>query len=185
MRKIAKENAENYREIFSYPDEYYEISFLKATVLSTLPFEQYVQYVRQCVKNFDNWGICDSFKPKCLRKHRDEYLPYLEEFFSTDKEFSQRHVLVTLLFYYIEEPYYPLIERYLRLADTTYYYVYMAAAWLTAEVLIKDFEKGVDLLTSGILDGKTRNKAIQKARESFRLNKEQKERLKALKIKIR
>ena len=60
----------------------------------------------------------------------------------------------------------------------------MAAAWLTAEILVKHFGEGVRFLQEGALDAKTHNKAIQKAVESFRLNKEQKEQLKALKIKI-
>ena len=61
------------------------------------------------------------------------------------------------------------------------YYVHMAAAWLTAEILIKRYEYGLALLDKNILPTKTHNKAIQKARESFRLTKEQKDYLKSLK----
>ena len=61
----------------------------------------------------------------------------------------------------------------------------MAAAWLEAEVLIKCYDYGVRILQSRILPPKTHDKAIQKARESFRLTKEQKGFLQSLKIKKR
>jgi hypothetical protein len=58
----------------------------------------------------------------------------------------------------------------------------MAVAWLTAEILIKEYEYGVSVLKRGILTAKTHNKAIQKAIESYRLTNEQKETLRSLKI---
>ena len=61
----------------------------------------------------------------------------------------------------------------------------MAAAWLTAEILVKCYDKGVKLLESGILAPATHDKAIQKARESYRLTPEQKGFLNSLKIKTR
>ena len=57
----------------------------------------------------------------------------------------------------------------------------MGAAWLLAEVLVKFYDAGMRFLKEGALDGRTKNKAIQKARESFRLTDEQKNYLKSLK----
>jgi protein associated with RNAse G/E len=87
-----------------------------------------------------------------------------------------------MLFYYTEEEYLELICSYLKRADTTHYYVYMASAWLTAEVLIKHYDFGLQILHSRILDEKTHNKSIQKAKESFRLIDDQKTFLNTLKI---
>ena len=131
----------------------------------------------------DNWALSDCFKPKCLKKYRDDFLPELEKLFSDGKEFYQRYVLVVLLSEYVEQKYLPLIENYLKRADTQPYYVHMAAAWLTAEVLIKEYNYGVEILKKGLLERKTHNKAIQKAIESYRLTQEQKEFLRSLKIK--
>ena len=61
----------------------------------------------------------------------------------------------------------------------------MAVAWLTAEILIKHFDYGVLILKEGVLPSKTHDKAIQKAIESYRLSKEQKEFLRSLKIKTK
>lgn len=57
----------------------------------------------------------------------------------------------------------------------------MGAAWLIAEVLVKFYGEGVRYLQMSALDAKTLNKAVQKARESYRLTEEQKNSLKSLK----
>ncbi len=183
LRALAKKYKDFFDDVFFFPDEYYEVTFIKATILSELPFERYVLYAESQIKKFDNWAVCDSFKPKSIRKKLREYLPYLERFFQTEEEFFQRHVLVMLLCYYIEEKYYPIIEQFLRCANTNLYYVYMASAWLVAEILIKDYDEGKRLLNLRFLSSKVHNKSIQKAIESYRLTKEQKEELKTLKIK--
>lgn len=183
MRLLAKKWGKDFEKLFSFPDEYFEVAFIKSAALASLPFDKYVVYVEKILGAFDNWAVCDCFKPKCVRMHKEEYLPYLKRFFATEKEFFQRHVLVTLLFYYIEPAYFAEIESFLRQADTSKYYVHMAAAWLVAEILIKDYEEGKRLLSLRFLPQKTQDKAIQKARESYRLTQEQKEELKTLKIK--
>ena len=75
-------------------------------------------------------------------------------------------------------------EGWLVQDDTEKYYVHMAAAWLTAEILVKYYDFGLKLLQNKVLQPKTHNKAIQKAKESYRLTKEQKGTLESLKIKI-
>ncbi|MBQ8427776.1 MAG: DNA alkylation repair protein [Clostridia bacterium] len=185
LRKIAKEAFAFREEILAYPDEYFEVTLTKAMVIASLPFAEYLKQIESLLDKFDNWAVCDLFKPKCIAKNKEAYLPYLEKFFHTQKEFLQRHVLIVLLTDYIEPRYYPLIERFLSEADTDNYYVYMASAWLTAEILVKDYEEGIRILQSEILDSKTHNKAIQKAKESYRLTKQQKEELNTLKNKKR
>jgi 3-methyladenine DNA glycosylase AlkD len=94
-----------------------------------------------------------------------------------------RYTLVTLLSYYIDDKYLDKVESFIKRADTSAYYVYMAVAWLVAEILIKRYDRGVAIIKSGALDKRTHNKAIQKAKESFRITKERKEFLNSLKIK--
>ena len=69
----------------------------------------------------------------------------------------------------------------MRRAKTEFYYVHMAVAWLLAEILIKCYDNGVLILQDRLIDEKTHNKGIQKALESFRLTKEQKDFLRSLK----
>ncbi len=181
MRKIAKQLQGLEEQVFAYPDDIYEVTFIKLTLVSTLPYDKFLLYVEDCVSKMDNWAMCDSFKAKCIQAYKKEYLYVLEKIFYNGGEFYERYVLVALLNDYVQTEYIPTIIHYLKKADTKRYYVSMAAAWLTAEILIKEYESGVFILKQGILEEKTHNKAIQKARESFRLTKEQKDYLTSLK----
>ena len=60
----------------------------------------------------------------------------------------------------------------------------MAAAWLLAEVLIKDYNKGFEFLNSTMCDINIKLKAISKACDSFRVTDEQKTQLKALRAEL-
>lgn len=182
MRKIAKTYTGDIEELLAFPDTYFEVTFIKLVRVSSLPYEQFILYLDKCVSLLDNWATCDCFKAKCIIKHKAEFLPILSRLFENGGEYYQRYALVTLLSAYMEKQYLPLVEKYLLRADTTQYYVYMAAAWLMAEILIKHYEYGVTLLKKRALDTKTHNKAIQKAIESFRLTEEQKDYLRSLKI---
>jgi len=183
MRKIAKENEWNVEELLAFSDEYFEVIFIKLAVVSSLPYEEFVRCVEKCVSLIDNWACCDCFKAKCIEKHKEEFLPVLIRLFKNGGEFSVRFVLVTLLTFYVEEKYLPFVREYIAQTNPSAYYVHMALAWLTAEILVKYYDYGVSLLKENLLTKRTHNKAIQKATESFRLTKQQKEYLRSLKIK--
>lgn len=184
MRSLAKKYLPQIKELFTLPDEYYEVTFIKLSAASLLPYGEFIKVVDDCVKLIDNWATCDCFKAKCIKKHKREFLPFIEAYLGVNREFYQRYALVTLLHFYVEEEYLDLIFESVLKADTNYYYVHMAAAWLISEVLVKNFPSGVEFLKQNKLDRETQNKAIAKACESFRLTKEQKEYLKTLKRKI-
>ena len=183
LRKLAKAYKGELDEILTFPDEFYEVTFIKLSVAALQPYDRFVEVLPDCVAAIDNWGTCDSFKTSSIKRHKAEFLSILEKLFAHGGEFYERYVLVTLLGYYVEEAYLPVISEYLRRINDENYYVYMGAAWLTAEVIVKYYDEGVDLLKSRLLSPKTHNKAIQKARGSFRLTTEQKEFLNSLKIK--
>lgn len=184
LRKIAKKYVNAVDELMRVPDEYYEVTFVKLTAVSLLKWENFIDYVDECVSLIDNWATCDCFVPKCIAKHKEEFLSYIFKYAACDKEFYQRFALTTLLHFYVEEKYLCTITDTVGSVNTANYYVHMAAAWLIAEMLVKYYDYAKHLLTdglNGVLDAKTHNKAIQKACESFRLSDEQKTYLKGLK----
>ena len=183
LRKLAKEYACNFEKIFEFPDEYYEVVFLKLAQVSALPYDKFVQYLPQCIALIDNWALCDSFRATSIKKNKEIFLPMLQTIFMDGEEYAQRYPLVVLLTEYIEERYFSAIEQFIQSATTERYYVHMAVAWLLAEILVKEYAYGVKLLQKGFTDDKTHDKAIQKAIESYRLNNEQKEYLRSLKIR--
>ena len=180
LRKLAKRYKNVIDPIISLNDEYYEVTFIKLQAVALLPYEQFINYVDKCVSLLDNWATCDSFAPKCIGGRKEEFLPYIYEYLNGG-EFSQRFALTTLLHFYVEEKYLKLISDTVMKSNRDLYYVHMAAAWLIAEVLVKFYEQGVEFLKLNRLDKKTHNKAIQKACESYRLTKEQKDFLRGLK----
>ena len=145
LRKFAKEWKGEWREILGFPNEYYEIVFLKCAVAGALPFEEFC-------------AVADG------------------------REFVVRFALVTLLRYYTEEKYLPLIFESVERCGADRYYVETAAAWLLAEVLVKYYDEGVAFLRENRIPKKIRNRAIRKARESFRLDSARKETLRKMKL---
>ncbi|MCM1438934.1 MAG: DNA alkylation repair protein [Roseburia sp.] len=199
LKKIAKRYKNAINPLLCCNDDYYEVTFIKLQAVALLPYEEFIKYVDRCVSLIDNWATCDSFAPKCIAGHKEEFMPYIYGFLGTDgnvkaTEFTQRFALTTLLHFYVEEKYLETIfDTVQEDADLGLYYVHMAAAWLIAEVLVKYYDEGVAFLKCNaecydkegkgreFFDLKTHNKAIQKACESFRLTKEQKDFLKGLK----
>ena len=182
LRKLAKQFKGDVDNLLAFPDDYYEVVFIKLTAVSNLKYDEFLKYVDLSVSLIDNWASCDCFTPKCIEKHRYDFLPYIEKYLSVDREFYQRFALTTLLHYYVDEEFLDTIFDAIKMANTEkYYYVHMAVSWLMAEVMVKYYEKGIRFLQSETLDKKTHNKAIQKANESFRLSEEQKNYLKGIK----
>lgn len=190
LRKLAKKYAANLENLLTFPDEYYEVTFIKLTAVSLLPYDKFINYADVCVLLINNWATCDCFTPKCIAKHKEEFLPFVYKFLDDGKacEFSQRFALTTLLHYYVDEEHLPFIFKAVTTADLNYYYVHMAAAWLIAEAAVKYYDRTLEFLLQNyenggkILNKKTHNKSIQKALESYRLTPERKIFLKGIKL---
>lgn len=182
LRLLAKEWKGEEDVFLSFPDEFYEITFLKCALVGALKYEEFIKRVDKVVPLLDNWATCDTFTAPCVGKHREEFLPFIERYLQSEEEFTVRYGLVMLLHYYVEEKYLPLIFDCVRGLVKDDYYIMMAAAWLVAEVLVKYYDKGVRFLQEGNLPKTTHNKAIQKAVESFRITNEEKAFLKSLRL---
>lgn len=181
LRRIAKKYFLRVDELLEFPDDFYEVVFIKLTAVSLLEYGEFLKRVEGCVKLIDNWATCDCFTPKCVLKHREEFLPYIKKYLSSEGEFEKRFALTTLLHYYVCEDYLYTIFKLLDGCDTSAYYVHMAAAWVVAEALVKFYPQTVEYLAKHSLDIKTHNKAISKACESLRLSDGQKKYLKGIK----
>ncbi|MFW5647387.1 MAG: DNA alkylation repair protein, partial [Acetivibrio ethanolgignens] len=105
---------------------------------------------------------------------------YLE----SDREYFIRFGVVMLLDYYVDGEY---LEKLYAVFDSIHhegYYVKMAVAWALSVCYVK-FPKETRryLENNKALDDFTYNKAIQKTCESYRVEPEEKERLKTMKRK--
>ena len=143
LRALAKEWKGEADTFLGFPDDYYEITFLKCALAGALKYEEFIKRVDKLVPLLNNWATCDTFDAPCVKKHREEFLPFIKKYLQSDKEFTVRYGLVMLLHYYVEEEYLPLIFESVRNLKKNDYYIMMGAAWLIAEVLVKHYEEGV------------------------------------------
>lgn len=186
LRKLAKKYSGKYELFTQFPNEYYEVVFLKLTLAAQLPYEGFVAVLDDCVRLITDWALCDLFTTQCIKKRRDDFILYIKKYLAAGDgyynggEYARRFSLRILLSFYVEEKYLPFIFESISCCNPDKYYVVMGAAWLLAEVLIKHYEAGFKYLHSTTCDINVKNKAISKACDSFRVSAERKAELKAL-----
>lgn len=166
------------------PHEYYDEDMLHGIIISELKdrdeclaeLERFLPYV-------DNWAVCDVISAKALGKNRELLLGRIKVWSESDDVYTCRFGLEMLMTYFLDdgfEPAYFEIPARVRMDE---YYVKMMIAWFFATALAKQWDDAIVYIEDGRLDMWTHNKAIQKARESYRITAEQKEYLKTLKMK--
>lgn len=182
LRKLAKGLKGELDALLTFPDDYYEVTWLKCAVAALLPYTQFVAVVDALVGLLDNWATCDMFAPACIARHRDLFKPNVLRYLADDRVFVRRFALTTLLHFYVVEGELAFVFECLRQADSEEYYVSMAAAWLTAEVLVKFYDAGKAFLAEGKLSHATARRAVRKACESLRISDAKKAELRAMKV---
>lgn len=164
------------------PHTYYEENNLHAFLIEKIrDFDQALAALEAFLPYIDNWATCDALAPKVFAKHTDKLLPHIKLWIASNRTYTVRYGLGTLMRYYLDEHFKP---AYLTLAASVRseeYYVNMMIAWFFATALAKQYDAALTILSEHKLDVWTHNKAIQKARESFRITDEQKVYLKTLK----
>lgn len=187
LRKFAKEfakteEAKDFLKIL--PHKYYEEDNLHAFLIEQIKdFDECVSALDDFLLYVDNWATCDMMTPKVFKKNTDELLPKINEWLISDYTYEVRFAIGMLMKLYLDENF---DEKYLKLVagvKSDEYYINMMIAWYFATALAKQREKTLPYIENRALDKWTHNKAIQKAVESYRITKEQKEYLKTLKIK--
>ena len=184
-QKIAKQN--DWKEFIKQVNENsFEEVMLQGFVIgyAKIDIDEKFEYIKKFVPQIDSWSICDTFCPTLKIKQNDLekvwkfILPYLD----SNEEFEVRFAVVMMLDYYIIDNYVDLVVQKLDKVSHTGYYVQMAVAWCLAEIGIKYNKKAMEYLRGkNNLDKFTYNKTLQKMRESYRIDAEQKEILKKMK----
>lgn len=130
----------------------------------------------------DNWSVCDSccVTYKWMRRQADDWWDYVQRWALSDTEFGIRFGLVSMLDHFVDEAHLQLIFAVCSRICHQGYYAKMAQAWLVS-VCFAEFPAQTYLfLQEGCMDAFTHNKSIQKSCESYRVAKEWKEKLRAL-----
>lgn len=168
---------------------FYEEVMLQGMVIAAAKMEprERLSRIEKFVPRIDNWAVCDTFcgdlKFADQEENRQLVWDFLQPYLADSREYYLRFGIVMLLGHYIDDVY---IDRILALLEGIRheaYYVKMAAAWALSMCYIKFPKKTEALLRKNSLDDFTHNKTIQKIKESYRVSKEDKQRLTALKRK--
>jgi len=187
LRKLAKEMGKR-EEVEDFlkelPHTYFDENQLHAFILSGMKdFDRCVMAVNGFLPYVDNWATCDQMSPKVFKKHRQELLPYIEKWLEAKDAYTIRFGIGMLMEHFLDEDYHETYPEMVAKIRSEEYYVNMMIAWYFATALAKQYDSVLPFLTEQKLDKWTHNKAIQKARESYRITKEQKEYLKEIRIK--
>ena len=185
LRKFAKEfgkRAEAESFIKNLPHKYYEEDNLHAFLLEEIKdYETLTQELNIFLPFVDNWATCDMMRPKILKNHKIELLEDIKRWLNSKDTYTIRFAVNCLMLYYLEEDFKPEYLQWVKNIESQEYYINMVRAWYFATALAKQYDETVKILENNALDKWTHNKTIQKANESYRITKEQKEYLRTLK----
>lgn len=188
LRKMAREiSKKDYQNYLNKDLKYHEEIMLQGLIIGTLKgdLNMIYKYIDQFVPRINNWAICDTFvwKLKIVQTNQAYFLPLVEKYLKSLKEYEIRFAVVLMLAYYLTDEYIDLVlEKTIQIHHNGYY-VKMAIAWLMSIAYIDYPKKVTSILKKQQLDLFTHNKTIQKIQESRMVSSEKKEELKTLKRK--
>lgn len=186
IRKLAKEygkDPESVEFLKQLPHTYYDENILHALLVAEITdYKVCVKEVERFLPYVDNWAVCDIFSPRVFRKNRDRLIDKIKEWSASAHPYTCRFGMEMLMIHFLDEDF---RVEYLEIPAAVHseeYYVNMMIAWFYATALAKQWDAAVGYIEKKCLDPWTHNKTIQKARESYRITREQKEYLKTLKV---
>lgn len=185
VRKLAKTykndpEAETFLQ--TLPHTYYDENVLHALLLCEMKdYDACIKAVKAFLPYVDNWAVNDFMSPKVFKKHRAELIGEIRDLMKSDHTYRIRFGVKMLMDHYLDEAFSPEYLEIPAKIESDAYYVKMMIAWFFATALAKQWDATIPYLEEGRLPVWVHNKAIQKARESFRITSAQKEYLKTLK----
>ena len=167
------------------PHEYYEENNLHAFLIEQMKdYEQCVAQWNRFLPYVDNWATCDMPSPKVFKKHLQELLTPIRQWMDSGETYTVRFGIGMLMRLYLEpETFSPEYPQWVAEVRSEEYYVNMMVAWYFATALAKQWEAVVPYIEERRLTPWCHNKAIQKAVESSRITREQKDYLVTFRIR--
>lgn len=183
VREIARQAV---KEHIDFEPEYYEEVMVYGLKIGyeRCSVQKHLEKLKDFVPMIDNWAVCDcccstyKFAKKYQKEVWDFIMPYLN-----GSTYQIRFAVVMMMDYYLNDEYIDEVVDILLNLKSEEYYVNMALAWAFSVIYVKYKDKMLSILENKQLEVWVHNKTIQKICESFRVDKEDKNYLKTLKIK--
>jgi 3-methyladenine DNA glycosylase AlkD len=162
------------------PHNFFEENQLHAFIISMYrDFDIAVAAVDDFLPYIDNWATCDQMSPKVFAKNTDKLLPYITKWIKSKHVYTVRFAVLGLMRYFLDENFNEKYTDMVLKIKSDDYYVNMMRAWYFATAVAKHFDRIFPYFKK--IDNWTRNRAIQKASESYRVLTEHKLKLKSIK----
>lgn len=186
LRKLAKEIAQRSDTgefLTDLPHRYFDENQLHALIISLeKDFSVCIAETEAFLPCIDNWATCDQLLPKIFAKHRDELMPHIVKWLSSEQTYTVRFGIGMLMRHFLGENFDTKYADMVADVHSDEYYINMMRAWYFATALAKNYDEVLPYITQHRLDKWTNNKSIQKSVESFRITNEQKKFLRTYKI---
>ena len=187
LRKFAKSLVkENKYKSFleDLPHKYFDENQLHAFIISEIKnYDECISYINIFLPYIDNWATCDQMSPKTFKKNKKKLLNQIKIWIKSKDTYTIRFSIGMLMNHFLDEDYNPKYLEMISKIKSDEYYINMMVAWYFATALAKQYDDTISYIENNKLDKWTHNKTIQKAIESYRITKEQKDYLRKLKIK--
>ena len=186
LRKLAKELANEPKIsefLYTLPHQYYEENNLHAFIIERIQdYDECVRAIDIFLPFVDNWATCDSMRPTCFKKNTERLTADIYRWLCSDHTYTVRFGIEMLMTHYLDEHFEPRFLDTVADIRSNEYYINMMTAWYFATALAKQYSSTLPYIEECRLAPWTHNKAIQKARESYRITDVQKAYLKTLKV---
>jgi 3-methyladenine DNA glycosylase AlkD len=184
-KKLFKEN--NIETLNSFlknlPHEFYEENNIHAFIIEKINnFDECIFYLEDFLPYIDNWATCDMLNPKIFKTNYEKLLEKIYQWINSDSVYTVRFAIGMLMRYFLDEKFETTYLDLVVSINSEEYYINMMRAWFFATALAKQYEQTFPYIKNYSLDKWTHNKTIQKANESFRITKDQKEELKKFRV---
>ncbi|MBR4725245.1 MAG: DNA alkylation repair protein [Lachnospiraceae bacterium] len=187
LRKLAQKIAkDDYRAFLdTNPMDTFEMEALQAFVIGYAKDDINVilSYLDKFIPKVHDWSVADSLCQtfKIAKKYPDETFAILTKYRTSHKEFEVRIVAIMLMSQFLRDEYIDIVFEVVDSLYTEEFYAKMGVAWAVATIMAKYPDKCLDYMLSpdNHLDEWTYNKALQKMKESYRVDNAVVEKIKA------
>ena len=185
LRKLSKEleGSEDERLfLVKLPHKYLDENNLHAIMISNMKdIDETLKAIESFLPYVDNWMTSDTMNPKSLRKDMRKTNAFAHEYLHGNAVYQRRYAITTFMKLFLDRNSLDTraMEEISKIEDDDYY-VRMAASWYWAEALAKCPETTIAYFEGNRLFPWIRQKAIQKARESYKIDPLMKQKLKEI-----
>ncbi len=187
LRTLAKEltNTElMHLYLNTLPHKYLEENHLHGFLIENVrDFSTALKLTEKFLPYIDNWATCDACRPKVFKKDLDTLYVHIKKWLKSKDTYTVRYAVGLLNSFYLDAAF---KEEHLSLVSgikSDEYYIKMMIAWYFATALTKQYNTAIIYIENKVLPKWTHNKAISKACDSLRIDKDTKAYLRTFRIK--